>query len=125
MTHAGQFEAGNMAFNSKTGMTLAQDVYDEVAAYKSQYAYDPSSVSGLPSTSVANSFGSITPTWVQDLAGGTLYAPGGKANTGTGPLNINSTRADFINAYPNNPAVKTLPANFVLKTSYPNIYYKK
>ena len=125
MTHAGQFEAGDMAFDSKTGMTLAQDVYDEVAAYKSQYAYAPSSVSGLPSTSVVNSFSSITPTWVQGLAGGTLYAPGGTANTGTVPLNINSTRADFINAYPNNPAMKALPANFVLKTSYPNIYHKK
>ena len=66
-----------------------------------------------------------TPTWVQALAGGTLYAPGGTANTGTVPLNINSTRADFINAYPNNPAMKALPANFVLKTSYPNIYHKK
>lgn len=125
MTHAGQFEAGDMAFDSKTGMTLAQDVYDEVSAYKSQFAYDPSSVSGLPSTSVANSFGSITPSWVQGLAGGTLYVPGGTANTGVGPLNINSTRADFINAYPGNPAIKTLPASFVLKTSYPNIYYKK
>jgi RHS repeat-associated protein len=125
MIHAGQFEAGDMAFDSKTGMTLAQDIYDEVSAYKSQFAYDPSSVSGLPSTSVANSFGSITSSWMQGLAGGTLYAPGGTANTGVGPLNINSTRADFINAYPSNPAIKTLPASYILKTSYPNIYYKK
>ena len=66
-----------------------------------------------------------TPTWVQAVAGGTLYAPGDTASTGTIPLNINSTRADFINAYPNNPAVKVLPDNFVLKTLYPNIYYKK
>ena len=125
MTHTGQFEVGDMAFDLKTGMTLAQDVYDEVSAYKSQFAYDPSSVSGLPSTSFANSFASITPSWVQGLAGGTLYVPGGTANTGVGPLNINSTRADFINAYPSNPAIKTFPASFVLKTSYPNIYYKK
>lgn len=114
-----------MAFDSKKGTTLAQDVYDEVSAYKAQFAYDPSSVSGLPSTSVANSFGTITPSWLQGLAGGTLYAPGGTANTGIGPLNINSTRADFINAYPSNPDMKTLPAGFILKTSYPNIYYKK
>lgn len=124
-THAGQFEKGDMAFDSKSGMTLAQDIHDEVSAYKAQYAYDPSSISGLPSTSYANSFGTITTSWVQGLAGGTLYAPGGTANTGVGPININSTRADFINAYPNNPAMRTLPANFILKNSYPNIYFKK
>ena len=50
MTHAGQFEAGDMAFDSKTGNTLAQDIYDEVSAYKAQFAYNPSSVSGLTST---------------------------------------------------------------------------
>ncbi len=125
MTHAGQFETGNIAFDGRTGNSLAQDVYDEVAAYRAQFAYNPSSVSGLTSTSVANSFGAITPAWVQGLAGGTLYVPGGAANTGIAPLNIHSTRADFINAYPNSPAVRTLPANFVLRTSYPNIYYKR
>ena len=40
-----------------------------------------------------------------------------------GPLNINST--DFINAYPGNPAIRKLSGSFVLKTSYPNIYYKR
>jgi len=133
VTHAGQFETGDIAFDSKTGMTLAQDIYDEVAAYKAQYAYDPSSVSRLTSTSVANSYGSITASWVQGLGGGSLYVPigspnyiqGVSANTGVGPLNINSTRADFINAYPAYPGFKTLPASYILKTSYPNIYYKK
>lgn len=125
MTHAGQFETGDIAFDSKSGMTLAQDVYDEVSAYKAQFAYSPSSVSGLTSTSVANSFGTITPSWVQGLAGGTLYVPGGGANTGISPLNINSTKADFMKAYPNNPSIKTLPTGFILKSSYPNIYYKK
>lgn len=112
---------------------IAQDVFDEISAYKSQFAYNPSSVSGLTSTSTANSFGSITASWVQGLGGGSLYVPigspnyiqGVSANTGVGPLNINSTRADFINAYPAYPGFKTLPASYVLKTSYPNIYYKK
>ena len=125
VTHAGQFETGDIAFDSRTGNTLAQDVFDEVSAYRAQFAYSPSSVSGLTSTSTANSFGTITPAWVQGLAGGTLYSPGGTANTGIAPLNINSTRADFINAYPNNPTIRALPANFILRTSYPNIYYKR
>lgn len=127
VTHAGQFESrwGHIAFDSKTGGVLGQDVYDEVQGYRAQYAYDLSSVSGLASTSKINSVHDILPQWVQGLGGGKLYVPGGGANTGISPLYINSTRADFINAYPGIPAMRTLPANFVLKTSYPNIYYKK
>ena len=131
-THAGQFESGDMAFSSTSGLSLGQDVYDEIAAYKAQFAYKPSSVSGLTSTSVANSFGSITHSWVQGLAGGSLYVPlehpnyipGVSANTGVSPLNINSGRSDFIKAYPNATIMKSLPTNFILKNS-PNTYYKK
>ena len=125
-THAGQFETGDIAFDSKNGMVLGQDIGDEVAGYKAQFAYDPSSVSGLPSTSTANSFGSITSQWVQGLAGGTLYNPGGSANTGVSHIDINSKKADFIRAYPTNPgAMNSLPNNFTLRTGYSNIYYKK
>ena len=125
MTHAGQFETGDIAFDAKTGNTLAQDIYDEIAAYKSQFAYDPTSISGLKSSSVANSFNAITTSWLQGLNGGAIYGPGGIANTGIGPLNVNSKRIDIINAYPNYPSLNTLPANYILKTFYPNIYYKK
>ncbi len=69
--------------------------------------------------------GDIMPQWVQGLAGGNLYVPGGGANTGISPLYINSTKADFMRAYPGNPAIKSLPTGFILKNSYPNIYYKK
>jgi RHS repeat-associated protein len=124
MTHAGQFEMGDFALDRNSSATFAQDVYDEVFAYKAQFGYSPSSVSGLTSTSVANSFGAITPAWVQGLAGGTLYAPGGSANTGLTPLNVNSTKADFIKAYPNDPNIRLLPANFILRT-LPNVYYKR
>lgn len=127
-THAGQFETGDIAFDGNTGQVLGQDIFDEVAGYKAQYAYDPSSVSGLPSTSgtSVNSFNDITPAWIQGLDGGTLYNSGGRANTGISPVNINSSKADLIKAYPNNAAtLQTLPSNFTLKTSYPSIYYKK
>lgn len=127
MTHAGQFETGDVAFTN-TGMSLLQDVYDETAAYKAQFGYSPSSVSGLTSTSVANSFGAITPAWVQglkDAIGSTPYAVGGSANTGLIPVNINSTRDALIQAYPWN-AVKFrgLPANYNIRTLQ-GIYYKR
>ena len=127
MTHAGQFETGDIAFSS-TGMSLLQDVYDEIAAYKAQFAYSPSSISGLNSTTVANSFGAITPAWVQGLKdpqGIMPYAAGGRANTGLAPVNINSTKGDLIKAYPwNAVAFRELPANYNLRT-LPGIYYKK
>lgn len=127
MTHAGQFEAGDVAFSS-TGGTLGQDLYDEVAAYKAQFAYNPSSVFGLTSTSVANSFATVTPTWVQGIreaTGNLPYAPGGSANTGLVPVNINSTRDVLMRAYPwAAEAFMGLPASYTLK-SIPGIYYKK
>lgn len=124
--HAGQFEAGEIAFDSKTGNTYLQDVGDEVFAYQAQFAYDPSSISGLTSISKANSFGAITPQWVQGITTSTgqqPYAPGGYANTAVGPLNVNSKKADFIRAYPNNPAMRNLPQNFSIK-SIPTAIYK-
>lgn len=124
ITHAGQFEVGDVAFDSKSGLSLAQDIFDETSAYRAQFAYSPSSVSGLASPPINGSY-NIIPQWVQGLGGGALYSPGGSANTGIIPLNINSTNVDFIIAYPNNPSLKNLPDNFILKQSYPSIYYKR
>ncbi len=127
-THGGQFETGDFAFNKTTGMSLGQDVHDEVAAYKAQFAYDPSSVSGLTSSSSAKSFGAITTSWVQGITksdGDKLYAPGGSANTGVAPVNINTARDGLIKAYPHQAGtLSTLPADFTLK-SLPTIYYKR
>ena len=49
LTHAGQFECNNEAFSKVSGTILTNDIYDEVAAYKAQYAYSPSSVYNLTS----------------------------------------------------------------------------
>ncbi len=125
-THGGQFENGELAFSS-AGQLLGQDVYDEAAAYKAQFGYDPSSVSGLTSTSVANSFGSITTQWVQGIQeanGNRPYAPGGTANTGLTPVNINSNRNALMQAYPNASGVLGgLSESFRLQDT-PGIYYK-
>jgi len=127
MTHGAQFESGDIGFDGTTGNLVGQDIEDEVAAYKAQYNYDPSSVSGLPSTSgtTVNSAKDVTSNWVQGLDGGTLYNPGGRANTGVAPININSTKTDLINAYPHNAAtLNNLPNTFILKNDYPNIKTK-
>ncbi|ALM08802.1 hypothetical protein SB49_14055 [Sediminicola sp. YIK13] len=127
-THAGQFESGNIAFDSGTGNTYAQDLGDESASYRAQYAYDPSSVSGLSSTSRVRSLGDITNAWVQGIrtsTGANIYGVGGASNTGITPLNVNSTRADLIRAYPSNAgALGGLPADWTFR-SLPTIYLKE
>ncbi len=127
-THAGQFESKDIAFDNVTGNTYAQDLGDESEAYRAQYAFKPKSVSRLNSTSQVSSFGDITNNWVQGIrtsSGATPYGLGGSANTGIVTVDINSTRADLIRAYPNNAAtLRTLPVNFTLQ-SLPTIYYKR
>ena len=78
VTHAGQFESGELGFNRQTGEPLAYDTYDEVAAYKAQYAYDPWSVVELKSTTTVNSMSDICNLWVQGIEtnGIKIYAPG-------------------------------------------------
>ncbi|MXV18006.1 RHS repeat domain-containing protein, partial [Hufsiella ginkgonis] len=126
ITHGGQFETGDFAFSS-TGQALGQDVGDEVAAYKAQFAFDPSSVSALTSSSSATSFGGITSAWVQGITksdGSKPYGLGGAANTGLVPVNINSNLGTLMQAYPNAAgALRGLPANTTLR-SIPGIYIK-
>lgn len=78
VTHAGQFESGELGFKRQTGEPLAYDTYDEVAAYKAQYAYDPWSVVELKSTTTVNSMSDICNLWVQGIEtnGIKIYAPG-------------------------------------------------
>jgi len=125
VTHAGQFETGDLAFDSKTGASYGQDLFDEVAAYKAQFAYDPGSVSGLTSSSVANSaiLGTISSTWVKDIKTSTGATP--YSNHGIVPVNINSSGNTLINAYPHAAdALKGLPSSYTLK-SISTIIYKK
>ncbi|MFC4818029.1 hypothetical protein [Flavobacterium sp. GCM10023249] len=61
---------------------------------------------------------------VSDSSGNKIYAPGGDSNTGIAPLNTNSTKADILRAYPNNPALQSLPNNFTYK-SISTLKYKR
>ncbi|TDO67868.1 RHS repeat-associated protein, partial [Flavobacterium chryseum] len=119
-THAGQFESGDIAFDSASGKPYASDTGDEISAYKAQYAFDPASVSGLTSSASVNSSAGINANWLQnvsDSSGNKIYAPGGIANTGIVPLNTNSTKADMLRAYPHNAAALSgLPNTFTYKS---------
>ncbi len=125
ITHAGQFETGDLAFVNTTGETFCQDIYDEVAAYRAQFAYNPLSMSGLNPNVGVYSFNDINTSWVQGVQheGMLLYAPNvGANNTGIIPVNINSTGNILNSAY---PSLKlNLPNTYTLKLN-PSTYYKK
>lgn len=126
-THAGQYESGDIAFDSQTGSTYAQDTGDEIAAYKAQYAFDPASVSGIASPTAVTKSADITTSWLQNISDGSgnkPYSQGGSANTGISPLNTNSSKADILKAYPNNAGLQSLPSNFTYK-SISTLNYKK
>lgn len=121
MTHAGQFETGELAFSKSDGSALCMDLHDEVAAYQAQFAYDPDSVSGLRSTSIANSFDTITPNWVKGIVDAKGRYP--YLKHGLDPVNINTTRYDLIDAYPW-VNFRMFAPSFSLKTDK-NTYYKR
>lgn len=103
-------------------------MYDEVGAYRAQWAFDPSSVSQLKSSSVADSYGAITAAWVQGITasdGSRPYSVGGSANTGIVPVTINSSRNVLMQAYPGiRSHLIGVPANYSLMSS-PTTYYHR
>jgi RHS repeat-associated protein len=104
VTHGGQFEAGEFGYSQLNGSPIGVDVFDETEAYKAQYAFDQGSVSGLNSNSTINSMDDITTGWLQNLVNSStnrnVYGPGGTAQTGLIHVNLSSTGAALMQAYP-------------------------
>ena len=117
-THAGQFESHDIAFPSTGGDPIAIDLFDEVAAYKAQYAYDPSSVA-----TVSNMSG-ITPSWVQnvqDASGAYIYQ---KPYIGILPVNTSTPVSTLIKAYPSLSVFGGYKPTQTLRQIIPNIIVK-
>ena len=122
VTHGVQYERGEIGFHTQTGNSVAQDLWDEVGAYRAQYSYDPSSISTV------SKVGDITAKWVQgitDSNGNKPYAPGGDSNMGLYPLNGNSRAHDIMTAYPSlrNEIIPVL-LNLPPMRNYPNHKFK-
>ncbi len=108
--HGDQFENGDVIYNENTGLGLGTDLADEVMAFKAQYSYDPETLG-------VSSQRQITSNWILNTF--QKYDDHAKI-----PLNINSTKSDFIRAYPNKfNLVNKLPNNFIFRNSR-NIIYK-
>ncbi|AXY77753.1 hypothetical protein D3H65_28880 [Paraflavitalea soli] len=123
ITHGGQYEAGEIIFDSQLDKSYLQDLYDEVEAYKAQFAYDPSSVSSLKSSFVARSLADITPRWVEDLQsaeGEKTYRDHSKIR-----VNIYSGKAVLLMAYPQLASQFSGWADSWTMKEAPNVVYKR
>jgi len=123
-THAGQYETHDVAFaNANPGgnNTIGIDLHDEVAAYKAQYAFSPSSVTGLQSNVQVNNINGITPNWVQNIFDPmTNTHPYQAQHIGIVPVNTGTTVNTLIQAYPRVNFGGINP-DLTLRQLYPNI----
>jgi len=122
-THAAQFETHDIAFPSANAgaNTIGVDLGDEVAAYKAQYAFFPSSVTGLQSNSQINNINNITNNWVQNIFDpATNTHPYQAQHVGLVPVNTNTTVQTLMRAHPTVNFGGINP-NTTLRQLYPNI----
>lgn len=89
VTHAGQGLTGDLAF-LPNGCTLYQDIFDEVNAYKAQYAYMNYPLNQATPLKIRN----------METEGMMPYAPEGGNNTGIIPVNNRSDINTIMQAYP-------------------------
>lgn len=116
ITHCFQFEVGDIAFHSNSS-SLCQDIYDEIKAYKSQFAYN-------------QGFGQIRNVKLKDINKnwlisncGDIYGPNGTAHTGQIKVRIESKPEVINRAYNVNPPIElnfsTLYGNdFIFKPDF-------
>jgi hypothetical protein len=128
-THGGQYERGEQAYDSLTRGPRANDLYDEVAAYRAEFAFDATQVKRLSPSSKLESFEAITALWVNDLTGPNdshPYSDTGTAKIGRIFITINSTKGALYTAYhPWDPSwLKKFDPSCTLKSCYPNLKYK-
>jgi RHS repeat-associated protein len=66
--HVRQFYNHDIGFlKDGTGNAAALDLFDEVSAYKAQYAYDPASLMGISSSKNIMNFSDISANWVASI----------------------------------------------------------
>jgi RHS repeat-associated protein len=125
--HGGQYESGDLAFINGHKLPVLHDVYDELAAYKAEYAFSPQDVVGLSADKPVSNLASLTVDWVgslKDRNGIHLYAPAPSNPIGIFPININSARDDLMRAFPYQASgFSSLPASYTPKSD-PNLIYK-
>lgn len=130
MTHAGQFYTQDIAFasNDKNGI-MYNDVYDEVAAYKAQYAFSPISVDNLAPDVKIHAESEITVPWLRAIrhpvTGQAIYGENSDSSLGLISVNIHSSRQELEKAYPWNAAKWRIFPDAVSLKDILNLHYHK
>ena len=130
MIHAGQFYTQDIAFApNNANKIMYNDVYDEIAAYKAQYAFSPISVDNLVPDVKIHTESEITVPWLRairhPISGKEIYAENSDSGLGLISVNIHSSKQELEKAYPWNAAKwKFLPDAVSLKDIL-NLYYHK
>ncbi|MDE6549645.1 MAG: hypothetical protein K2L22_11675 [Muribaculaceae bacterium] len=127
VTHAGQFESGDIAFSTESGGSYLVDIFDEIEAYKAQYAYEPSTLSGLNPDLGINAINDINRDWITGVrSNGTLmYSDGGYCRTGQGYVRVDSPLIFLSIAYSGNTAYTEFINKINNIRQLPYFYYKK
>jgi len=116
-THGGQFEKGGIVYRrisrhvtnsllkiNKDSLAggFGDDFGDEIEAYRAQFAFDPSSVSGLDTAVKVNSLDAIDASWVVHLKWDNQhpYEVGGSADLALIPVTVQSDLKSLKEAYP-------------------------
>ena len=106
--HCIQFEIGELAFVRSTGRTIAQDIFDEIAAYIAENAFSGN-----------YNVNDINTKWILDNYND-VYGKEGSSNTAQEKVDITSTSSTINRAYGTN-----IPAGGFLKHFKKNFYYQK
>ena len=97
MMHAGQFESGDIAFTADDGSTLAQDIYDELGAYKAEAYYNGKNASDITIDYIKT---------ITDSAGNLVYSSE-TTNTALEKVTIYTNYHDVLKAYGRTPSINT------------------
>ena len=104
LTHARQFEFGDIGFYKDGSGSIANDYWDEIRAYQTQYAYDPSSVG-------VSSIFHLTVPWLTSVtdptSGNYLYRNQNGQHIGIIPINKNTPFLFLNYAYPGAKPIHT------------------
>ena len=108
---------------------MYNDVYDEIAAYKAQYAFSPISVDNLVPDVKIHTESEITVPWLRairhPISGKEIYAENSDSKLGLISVNIHSSKQELEKAYPWDAAKwRFLPDAVSLKDIL-NLYYHK
>ena len=105
VVHGIQFELGDIIFglkNDENGLrnAILIDVFDEIGAYRFQYAYNPSSISDLSQIKI-NNLSDINKRWLNSIKedGQYIYNPNYNDRIGIRSIGIENIK-DFYKAYP-------------------------